>query len=107
MTKVYRHGEIVFEIIDKIPDGLEKSKNKEFLKGSHGHPHSFDNGSLYLKNEDEFIFGYFEAKNTTLFHAEHGDKKGGELKSAKLPDGIYRLRRAIEYVNNELRVIID
>ena len=106
-TKCYRHGEISFEKIDKLPEGLTKSKNKEFLKGSHGHPHSFDKGNLYLKTENEFIFGYFEAKNATLFHAEHGDKKSGDIKTAKLPDGIYRLSRAVEFVNSELKPVID
>lgn len=105
MTKkkqlAYRHGEITFLLIDKLPDNLEEVKQKEFLKGSHGHPHTFDNGKLYLKNVDEFVFGYFVAKNTKLFHPEHSPK------GAKLPDGIYELRRQVEFVNGELRVIFD
>lgn len=106
MTQAYRHGEICFEVIDTLPKDLEKSKNKEFLKGSHGNSHSFDNGELYLKTEDEFTFGYFVAKNTTLYHTEHGDGKE-KLKKAKLPNGTYRLRRANEYVNDELKQVID
>lgn len=106
MKKAYRHGEIVFEVIENIPKGLTKSKDKEFLKGSHGNSHTFDNGTLYLKKEDEFIFGYFKAKNTTLFHTEHGTGKGG-LKKAKLPDNNYCLRRAVEFVAEGLRQVID
>lgn len=105
-TQAYRHGEICFEIIDKIPEGLTKSKDRELLKGSHGHPHSFDKGNFYPKIEDENVFGYFEAKNTTLFHSEHGEGKG-ELKRAKLLNGSYRLRRAVEFINGELKQIID
>ena len=106
MIKASRHGEIAFEIIDSLPKDLEKSDSKEFLKGSHGHSHSFDNGDLYLKDEDEYIFGYFEAKDTTLFHEEHGEGTD-TLKQAKLPDGIYRLRRANETINDELKLVID
>ena len=59
MKKAYRHGEICFLKIDKIPQNLEKSNQKEFLKGSHGNPHTFTGGNLYLKEEDENVFGYF------------------------------------------------
>jgi len=104
--KAYRHGEIAFIAIDKLPDNLKKTKQKEFLKGSHGHSHSFDNGELYLKKENEFVFGYFIAKNTTLFHKEHGEGNNN-IKKAKLPNGIYELRVQNEYVNEELKQIID
>lgn len=105
--KVSRHGEIAFELIESLPSGLERSESKEFLKGSHGHPHLFDKGEFYPKVENEYIFGYFVAKNTKLFHEEHGDKRIGNLNEAKLPDGIYRLRRAVEIINDELKQVID
>jgi len=98
----FRHGELFFQIIDKLPPKLEETKTKEILKGSHGNPHTFDNGKLYLKNEDDYILGYFQAKNTTLHHIDHG--KNGK---AKLPDGNYRLRRQVEWINDQLRVIDD
>jgi len=107
MTQAYRHGEIAFEVIKELPAGLIKEDSKEFLKGSHGHDHTFDKGELYYKEEDENIFGYFVAKNTKLYHEEHGDKKVGKLKEAKLPNGIYRLRRSVEVVNDQLKQIID
>lgn len=106
----YRHGELCFQIIDKLPEGLEKSNSKSFIVGSHGHPHTYDNGDLYFKKEDDYVFGYFVAKDTTLYHEEHGEWEGegeGKLKEAKLPDNIYRLRRAVEYVNGELKQVID
>ena len=109
MKKAVRHGEICFLAIDKLPDDLEKESNqKEFLKGSHGNAHTFDNGELYLKDVDENVFGYFKAKDTTLFHVEHGEKKDGKkLREAKLPDGIYELRRQVEIVNEEMKPVID
>ncbi len=105
-TKIFRHGEIVFEVIDSIPDNLKQSEEKVFLIGSNNNPHSYDNGELYFKNENDFIFGYFIAKNTKLFHLEHGKGKG-KLRIANLPDGNYRLRRQVEFINKELKQIKD
>ena len=99
--KCYRHGEIAFVAIDKLPEDLEKTNQKEFLKGSHGHTHSFDNGELFLKKEDEFIFGYFVAKNTKLYHKEHSPN------GCELPDSLYQLRVQNEYINDELKQVID
>ena len=96
----YRHGEICFEKIKSIPKDIKLSKDKVLLKGSHGNPHSFDNGEYFPKKKDDFIFGYFRAKDTTLFHVEHG-------KEVKLPDGNYRLRRQVEYINEELKQVED
>ena len=104
--KAYRHGEIAFMKCDKLPEGLERAYTKTFSIGSHNNPHTYDNGSLYLKNEDIFVFGYFEAKNTKLYHIKHGEGKG-ILKIAKLPDGIYQLRRQVEIVNSEMKPVID
>lgn len=107
ITKAFRHGEICFEVVESIPVGIEKSPSNEFLRGSHGNPHKFYNGNLYLKKEkkDDFVFGYFEANNTTLTHRDHGE--GKEIKKAKLPNGFYCLRRQVEYINNELKQIVD
>ena len=105
-TKVYRHGEIGFTKIDKLPEGLKKSNTKTFLIGSNNNPHTYDNGSLYFKDEDIFIFGYFEAKDTKLYHCEHGKGKD-KLKIAKLPDGFYQLRRQVETINKQMRPVID
>lgn len=104
--QVYRHGEIHFVLIDKLPDGIEKEKTNVIMKGSHGHDHSFKGGKLYLKNVDEFVFGYFIAENTILYHPEHGEGKGKLLK-AKLPNGIYELRRQNEYTPDGLKPVID
>lgn len=72
------------------------------MKGQTGNSHLFDNGSIFLKEVNQYVFGYFKAKNTTLFHPEHG--KDGK---AKLPDGLYELRRQVEYTPNGLVPVID
>ena len=105
-TQVYRHGEIVFEIINELPENLKKEKTKTILTGSNNNPHTYDNGSLYFQNKDAFVFGYFEAKNTKLYHIKHGEGKG-KLKTVKFPDGIYQLRRQVEIVNSEMKPVID
>ena len=103
--KCFRHGEICFEKVKVIPK-LDKSVTKELLKGSHGNSHLFDGGEFYPEKRDDFIFGYFKAKNTILLHIDHGIGKG-ELKKTKLPDGNYRLRRQVEWINEQLRQVED
>lgn len=105
MKKAYRHGEIMFVEIDKLPTDLTLAKTKTIISGSNGNPHNYDNGSLYF-HEDNYRLGYFVADNTTLYHSEHGEGKG-KLKQAKLPNGIYEIRRALEKVNEELIPVID
>lgn len=105
-AQCYRHGEICFETIETVPTGLNKEKQNEIKKGSHGNSHSYDKGDLYFTNENEYVFGYFVAKDTTLTHPEHGNGQGN-LRKAKLPNGVYRLRHAVERVNGELKQVID
>lgn len=105
-TKAYRHWEIALVMIKEFPTWLEKVNQKEFLKWSHWNSHSFDNWELYLKEEDDFIFGYFVAKNTTLLHPEHWEWND-MIKKAKIEDWIYQLRVQNEFVNNELKQVID
>lgn len=101
MKKIYSHGEISFVTIDKLPEGLEETKTNVFAKGRTGNSHTFKGGKIYLKNNGQFIIGYFEAKNTKLYHDEHSPK------GADLPDGVYEIRKQSEFINGELRQVID
>ena len=105
MKQSYRHGEIALVKVTKLPDGLKPSNLKVLMTGSHGNSHSFDNGILYLYQEDEYVFGYLEAKNTTLLHNDHG--KGEGLKRAKINDGYYQLRKQHEHTPSGLSPVID
>lgn len=91
----YRHGEILFVKINKLPKGLRETKTNIIVKGSHEHNHEFTGGKIYLTKVDENVFGYFVAKNTTLLHPDHGE--GEKIKEAKLPNGTYELRIQQEY----------
>jgi hypothetical protein len=104
--QAYRHGEILFVKTDNIPAEAKEKKTNTLLIGSGKNPHTFKGGKFYEFNKG-IVFGYFEAKNTKLYHLEHGDKKVGELKEANLPDGIYELYKGQEYINQELKPIVD
>ena len=97
----YRHGEIVFVKIDSLPKGLSESKTDIFSKGNTGNNHTFKGGKLYLKNDGQFIIGYFQAKKTKLYHPEHSPK------GVILPDGSYEVRKQSEFINGELKQVID
>jgi hypothetical protein len=102
MTKALRHGEIAFAQTKTIPK-LPEVKTTIFATGSHGNNHSFKGGKLYLiENPEDNVIGYFVAKDTLLFHPEHGNKKG-----EKLPDGKYELRKQHEYTPSGLIPVID
>lgn len=103
MTKAYRHGEIAFVEIGKLPKGLVQSKTDIIISGSHGNNHTFQGGKLYLLPElKDYTLGYFQAKDTILFHIEHG--KNGR---AKLPNGNYEIRKQQEFTPSGLVPIID
>lgn len=103
MTKAFRHGEIAFVKISKLPKGLKETKTNLLMAGSHGNAHTFNTGKLYLKKENDFVFGYFIAKDTNLLHPEHSPKIG----DAKLPDGIYQLIKQQEFTPAGLVPVID
>ena len=103
MNTAYRHGEICFLKIAKLPKGLQKEKTNVLASGSHGNSHTFNNGKLYLKKEDEFVLGYFVAKDTSLIHPEHSPKIG----DARLPNGVYQLRKQHEHTPEGLIPVID
>ncbi len=104
----YRHGDLALVAIKELPTGLKKSKTRILMNGSGGNNHSIDNGIVYLKKIDDFVFGYLEAKNTKLLHIEHGKKiKEKTLKEVKIEDGFYKLIRQQEQTHNGMRPVID
>jgi len=102
-----RHGDLALARISRLPKGLKESKSKVIMVGSHGHDHFFDTGKLYFKNSGDFVFGYLIAKDTTLFHSEHGKKKIGSLLSLAIKDGNYELRKQQEFTNEGMKSVID
>jgi hypothetical protein len=102
-TKVYRHGEILLKKISKLPNGLKEQKTNTLMVGSHGHNHTFSGGKFYPVKENEFVFGYFVAKNTNLLHPEHSPNIG----DAVIPNGNYQLIKQQEHTPQGLVPVID
>ena|SRR3990167_6142297 len=103
MKTAYRHGEVMLVKIPKLPKGLEASKERVFMVGSHGNNHAIDKGTIYFKKENDYVFGYLKAKDTNLLHPEHSDKTG----VAKIKDGVYELRKQQEFTPEGLVPVID
>ena len=100
--KAIRQGDVLFLMTPKLPEGLKASEETTLLKnGSGGHSHTFKNGVFYPKVEGDFIIGYLEAKNTTIHHAEHSPK------GDKIPDGVYCVRRQVEYTHSGMVQVQD
>lgn len=100
--QAYRHGEIILVKIDKLPDGLKQEKTTLLAQGKTGNSHKFKGGKIYFKNVNSYVYGYLEAKNTSLYHIEHSPKY-----EAVIEDGIYELRKQQEWVNGDLKQVID
>lgn len=106
--KGIRHGDLAFIQVKVLPKGLKASKTKVLMEnGSGGHTHSFQGGMFYPKVEGEFIIGYLKAKDTKLYHPEHGKKQVGSLKEAEIGDGVYEVRRQVEFTHDGMRQVID
>lgn len=107
-TRIYRHGEIVLVPIEILPKGLTKSESKTIVEGSHGNSHNIDNGDLYFEQVDQYVFGYLVAKKTTINHSEHGEiVNGKQTNKAKIANGIYEIRKQQEFINSEMKPVID
>ena len=105
--KLYEHGDMVLMEIGKLPDGLTESASKILLEGkSNQHCHR-GNGKWFPRATGQFIIGYFVARKTTLTHAEHGEKSDGQLKAAKIADGIYEVRRQNELTHEGMKPVVD
>lgn len=101
IKKVIRWGDVCLIKIDSLPEGPEKSSSKVILQaGSGGNPHSFTGGNWYPKVSGN-VLGYLVAKKTKLFHAEHSPK------GAKIEDGVYEVRRQVEFTEAGEQMVED
>lgn len=109
----YRHGDLGLFEINELPEGLKKSTSKTLMTGSGGHNHTFDHGEFYTK-QNGLVVGYLVAKNTSLYHPEHGQEmpksyqqRYGNVKRAKISDGVYELRKQQEDTHDGMKPVID
>ena len=107
-----RHGDMALIGIKELPKQLKQTKSNIMMTWSHWNNHSFDVGKLYITTpvdklkEWEFIFWYLVANKTTLLHPDHWKGKWN-IKKCKIPDGIYELRKQVEFTNEWLKPVID
>lgn len=103
----FRQGDLAYLGVDKLRELDVKpiSSGTIFSGGTGGHNHDFKGGKFYAK-EDGNILGYIEAKKTTLLHPEHGEGEG-VIKSAVLPDGLYKVLRQVEETHEGFKQVID
>lgn len=102
MKKPIRQGDLALVRVTKLPKGLKKTKTNLLMKGSHNNDHTAINCDVYFVNEDTFVFGYLRAKKgAKIFHVEHSPK------GAKLPVGIYQMRKQHQDTHQGLMPILD
>lgn len=86
----YQQGDVILEVIEKLPTFNLKNHDKILAKGEvTGHTHRVDladvnvlmaeDGTLYCEAKEEF----------TVIHEEH--------KPLTLPKGTYKIRKVLEY----------
>ena len=105
--QVIRHGDLALIKVDALPEGLQPAATQTLMQGSGGNNHDVKNGTVYLKAVDQFVFGYLVAADgCQLLHPDHGGGKG-QIKTAKLPAGVYELRRQFEQTHDAMKPVID
>ena len=106
-TRAIRHGDLVLVKINQLPTGLQPTTTHTLMQGSGGNNHDVRNGDVYLKDVDQFVFGYLAAgKNCTLLHPDHGSGNGA-IKTASLEEGFYELRRQFEHTHDAMKPVVD
>lgn len=98
----YRHGDVLLERIEELPDGKCKPLPHTILAHGEvtGHSHRVKEAKeakLYETDTELALEVIGEA--VTIIHEEHGD--------ISLPQGLYRVWRQREYSPEEIRVIRD
>ena len=101
-TKLYRHGDLLLKLIDKLPDGLNNLNTKTLAEGElTGHKHIF-NGSVQILQEPQTMQKYVEVEQEAeLTHQEHN--------TIKVKGGLYILIQEREYnpFEAEIRQVMD
>lgn len=94
LRKFYRQGDIAFEEIDEIPEGLiEKGSVLEIHGEKEGHVHKMEGVQILAppQQRESIPAVIVVEKETEMTHPEH--------ESLKIPPGIYRVTRFKEHQN--------
>ena len=83
----YRHGDLLIEMVNQIPEGAKKKETNIILEGtSTGHAHRLNGGQIF---EKEGVVYLHVAESSTLTHEEHN--------AIELPAGDYIVIRQREF----------
>lgn len=109
--KAIRHWDVALVQIDKLPEWLTKSNTRIFLAWKNNN-HEIDKWEIYLTRDhnalrdNEFLYGYLVAKNTTLIHNEHSPMSN-ENRNALIEDWVYALYKQKESTNDGFQIVQD
>ena len=98
----YRHGDVMLELVDKLPGGAHRQVNHATLAFGEvtGHSHAIKQKSdVSLYDYGNFMCLDVQAGPVSLEHEEHA--------TIELPKGLYRVWRQREYSPEEIRIIQD
>ena len=100
INKHYRQGDLLIEVIEKLPKNLKKRKNLVVLYGSQtGHSHFLKSGTVY-DGKRETIYLELPKKSQLLHDSDHDP--------IDLPKGYYQVKRQREYLNKDaVRLVQD
>ena len=111
MKQAIRHWDVLLVKEDRLPEWLTIHNSKIFLSGKNNN-HEISQWEIYLTKDpktlrdDEFMYGYLVAKNTTLIHNEHSPMSD-ENRNASIPDGIYSLYKQKETTADWFKIVQD
>lgn len=109
--KAIRHWDVALVQIDKLPEWLTKSNTKIFLEWKNNN-HEIDKGDIYIVKDhntlrdNEFLYGYLVASNTTLIHNEHSPMSE-ENRNALIEDWVYALYKQKEISPDWFKIVQD
>ncbi len=99
----YRQGDVLLVKVDKIPDGLKKTRGITLAYGEKtGHAHTIEYGADGWASKIEGLAEYievYEKEGATVKHQEH--------EVITLPPGKYRNVHQFEYTPAEIRQVAD
>jgi hypothetical protein len=94
--EIYRHGDLILERIDSIPEGLTQKDNNILLEGeATGHCHTITKAKIFLPSEppalsNDLLLAYLQTEEGALLtHQEH--------KTIEIPAGLYRATAQREF----------
>ncbi len=98
---LYRHGDVLVQLVDKIPSTAKKQKHLTLAEGEvTGHSHRIanrDHAELYRDGDQLFLNVTHDP--AALIHQEHAQ--------IDLPKGFYRVWRQREYTPERIVIVRD